>query len=201
MATFLYAYVSTAEETIAHQRGEVLAAGYSFDRVICDYVDLGAQTTLHQRRQGRRLFDLLQWGDELLVRCLARLGRDEAEVTRTMLEFLKMGVTIRSVIDGASYRGGELTGMTIREAMTACGAMAQKQSDSRRLAQGTNLGLASNERKSRKPTCDRATFDIINTLLGRGIALTAVADAAKVDTLTVRRIRNNPARQVSLYGS
>ena len=46
MATFLYARVSTSEQTIAHQRTQAEAMGFQFDEVICDNGVSGVTTRL-----------------------------------------------------------------------------------------------------------------------------------------------------------
>ncbi len=44
---------------------------------------------LAERPQGRRLYDMLRPGDVLLVRWLDRLGRNYADVTETIREFMR----------------------------------------------------------------------------------------------------------------
>src|SRR6202011_4857081 len=93
--TVLYARVSTAEQTLAHQKAQALAAGFHLDEVVADHGVSGVSTELRDRPEGRRLFDLLRAGDTLVVRWVDRLGRNYRDVTDTIRQFLRRGVTVR----------------------------------------------------------------------------------------------------------
>ena len=54
MATIFYARVSTAEQTVDHQRTQAEAAGFSFDVVVVDDGVSGVTTKLAERVGGRR---------------------------------------------------------------------------------------------------------------------------------------------------
>src|SRR5215203_7419199 len=99
MKTILYARVSTADQAIAHQRKQAETAGFQIDTVVADEGVSGVQTRLADRPDGRRLFDLLRAGDTLVVRWVDRLGRNYADVTDTIREFMRRGVVIRTVIN------------------------------------------------------------------------------------------------------
>src|SRR5215204_5717368 len=64
MKTILYARVSTADQTIAHQRKQAEAAGFQIDTVVADEGVSGVHTRLADRPEGRRLFDLLRAGPQ-----------------------------------------------------------------------------------------------------------------------------------------
>jgi predicted site-specific integrase-resolvase len=66
--TVLYARVSTADQTLAHQREQAEGAGFRFDEVVADHAVSGVGTRLAERSQGKRLFDILRAGDTLVVR-------------------------------------------------------------------------------------------------------------------------------------
>src|SRR5665647_1083169 len=53
MATILYARVSTADQTLEHQRTHAEAAGFKFDQVLADHGVSGVSTKLADRQQGR----------------------------------------------------------------------------------------------------------------------------------------------------
>jgi predicted site-specific integrase-resolvase len=61
MKTVLYCRVSTADQTLEHQRSQAEAAGYRFDEVVVDHGVSGVRTALRDRPEGRRLFDMLRW--------------------------------------------------------------------------------------------------------------------------------------------
>jgi DNA invertase Pin-like site-specific DNA recombinase len=67
MATVLYARVSTADQTLDHQRTQAEVAGFKLDRVVADHGVSGVSTRLADRPEGRRLFDILRSGDVLVV--------------------------------------------------------------------------------------------------------------------------------------
>ena len=84
MKTVLYCRVSTADQTLDHQRVQGEAAGYRFDEVVADRGISGVRTGLRDRPEGKRLFDMLRQGDTLVVRWVDRLGRNYADVTDTI---------------------------------------------------------------------------------------------------------------------
>jgi DNA invertase Pin-like site-specific DNA recombinase len=67
MRTILYCRVSTADQTLEHQRTQAKAAGYRFDEVVVDHGISGIRTALRERPEGKRLFDMLQtaWGETM----------------------------------------------------------------------------------------------------------------------------------------
>ena len=121
MKTVLYARVSTAEQTIDHQRTQAEAAGFRIDVVVADQGVSGVHARLIERPQGRRLFDLLRAGDTLVVRWVDRLGRNYADVSDTIREFMRRGVVIRTVINNMTFDGATKEPMrqAVRDALIA----------------------------------------------------------------------------------
>jgi putative DNA-invertase from lambdoid prophage Rac len=105
MATFPYARVSTADQTLAHQRTQAEAAGFRFDHVLADHGVSGVSTRLRERPEGRRLFDMLRAGDVLVVRWVDRLGRNYDDISETIREFIGRGVVIRTIINNMTFDG------------------------------------------------------------------------------------------------
>ena len=107
MTMFLYARVSTSDQTLDHQLTQARSAGFSIedDHVIADNGVSGVATRLCEREQGKRLFDLLRRGDTLVVRWVDRLGRNYDDVVETIQRFMKKGVIIRTVINGFTFDG------------------------------------------------------------------------------------------------
>ena len=91
MKTVLYCRVSTADQTLEHQQVQGEAVGYRFDEVVADHGISGVRTGLRDRPEGKRLFDMLRQGDSLVVRWVDRLGRNYADVTDTIREFIRRG--------------------------------------------------------------------------------------------------------------
>jgi putative DNA-invertase from lambdoid prophage Rac len=121
MKTVLYARVSTAEQTIDHQRTHAEAAGFKIDVVVADQGVSGVHARLIERPQGRRLLDLLRAGDTLVVRWVDRLGRNYADVSDTIREFMRRGVVIRTVINNMTFDGATKEPMrqAVRDALIA----------------------------------------------------------------------------------
>ena len=105
MKTVLYCRVSTTDQTLEHQRTQAEGAGFRFDEVVSDHGVSGVRTALRDRPEGRRLFDMLRAGDTLVVRWVDRLGRNYADVTDTIREFIRRGVIVRTVINGLTFDG------------------------------------------------------------------------------------------------
>ena len=111
MTNFLYARVSTSDQTLDHQLTQAREAGFSIedDHVIADNGVSGVATRLCEREQGKRLFDLLRRGDTLVVRWVDRLGRNYDDVVETIQRLMKKGVIIRTVINGFIFDGSRKT--------------------------------------------------------------------------------------------
>ena len=98
---FIYARVSTSDQTAAHQLEQARAAGFQIDddNVIQDEGVSGVTTRFAEREGGRRLLDKLRAGDTLVVRWVDRLGRNYDDVCDVIREFMRRGVVIRTVIN------------------------------------------------------------------------------------------------------
>src|SRR3954464_8158079 len=119
--TILYARVSSADQTVAHQRKQAEAAGFRIDTVVADEGVSGVSTRLAHRPQGRRLFDMLRAGDTLVVRWVDRLGRNYQDVCDTIREFMRRGVVVRTVINGMTFDGATTNPIqqAVRDALIA----------------------------------------------------------------------------------
>ena len=119
MKTILYCRVSTSDQTLDHQVTQARAAGFAIDEVVSDNGVSGVSTRLVERDQGKRLFDLLRRGDVLVVRWVDRLGRNYADVTEGIREFMKRGIVIRTVINGLVFDGAtkDPMQMAVRDAL------------------------------------------------------------------------------------
>lgn len=197
--TILYARVSTTEQTAAHQRTQAEAAGFEIDHVVADEGVSGVSTTLAERPQGRRLFDLLRAGDVLVVRWVDRLGRNYQDVTEVIREFMRRGVIVRTVINSMTFDGAttDPVQMAIRDALIGfMAATAQAQAEASRAAQKAGIEHAKTRvtaYRGRKPSYNAAQLDVVLELIGQGKSVTATAQAAGVTRQTVHRIRDNPA--------
>jgi DNA invertase Pin-like site-specific DNA recombinase len=200
MATVLYARVSTIEQTIEHQRTQAEAAGFKIDKVVSDDGVSGVNIPLSERPQGRRLFDMLRSGDTLVVRWVDRLGRNYQDVCDTIRAFMKMGVVIRTVINGMTFDGATKDPMqcAVRDALIAfMAATAQAQAEATKAAQRAGIEHAkategSKAYKGRKPSYTRDQLNTVRDMLSKETGVAHIADATKVSRQTVYRIAENP---------
>lgn len=199
MQTILYARVSTLEQTIEHQEAHARANGFKIDQVVSDDGVSGITTTLRERPEGRRLFDMLRKGDTLVVRWVDRLGRNYRDVCDTIQEFMRKGVIIRTVINNLTFDGATTDPMqqAVRDALIGfMAATAQAQAEASKEAQraGIEHAKANTDRyRGRKPTYDRAKYTTVIDMLAAGAGATAIAQATGLTRQTVLRIRADPA--------
>lgn len=198
MATILYARVSTAEQTIAHQQTQAKALGFEFDEVVVDEGISGVATKLHERPGGRRLFDLLRSGDTLVVRWVDRLGRNYEDVSDNMREFMRRGVVIKTVINGMVFDGA--TKDPIHKAMRDAqivfmAALSQAQAEATKEAQKAGIAHAKANAKNylgRKPTYSESQVEIVVALGAEGRGASEIAKETGLSRQTVYRIQKSP---------
>ena len=207
MRTVLYARVSTLEQTIAHQRTQAESAGFKIDEVVSDDGVSGVSTRLAERPQGRRLFDILRAGDTLVVRWVDRLGRNYADVTDTIREFMRRGVVVRTIINGLVFDGATPDPMqaAVRDALIGfMAALSQAQAEATKEAQKAGVAHAkakgdASPYRGRAPSFDRARFTTVRDMLGQGSGISVIAKATGLTRQTVYRIQADPvAAEASL---
>lgn len=200
MATFLYARVSTSEQTITHQKIQAEQAGFTFDHVIVDEGVSGMSVPMRERPQGRRLFDMLRSGDVLVVRWVDRLGRNYLDVTDTIREFIRRGVIIRTIINNMTFDGStrDPMQMAVRDALISfMAASAQAQLEATKEAQKAGIANAKEKSaeayKGRKPSYSREQMKTVLDLSGKGTGIAEIARTAVLSRQTVYRIVEDPA--------
>ncbi|MET3853782.1 recombinase family protein [Rhizobium sp. OAE497] len=198
MATFLYARVSTAEQTLEHQQAQAEAAGFIFDHVIADKGVSGVSVPMMDRPEGKRLFDMLRAGDTLVVRWVDRLGRNYSDVTETIKTFLSRGVVVRTIINGMTFDGStkDPMQMAVRDALIAfMAATAQAQAEATKEAQKAGIAHAKakdDAYRGRKPSFTRAQVDTVRDLLASETCIAEVARISGLSRQTVYRIQADP---------
>lgn len=199
MQTILYARVSTADQTLAHQRTQAEAAGFKVDQVVADEGVSGLTTALQDRPQGRRLFDMLRRGDVLVVRWVDRLGRNYGDVCDTIRELMRRGVIVRTVINNLTFDGATKDPMqqAVRDALIGfMAATAQAQAEATKEAQRAGIDHARSREdayRGRKPSFTREQFEAVQGALGQGQGVSEVATATGLSRQTVYRIKGSPA--------
>lgn len=199
MQTILYARVSTAEQTLDHQRTQAEQAGFTFDAVVADQGVSGVSTSLRDRPEGRRLFDMLRMGDVLVVRWIDRLGRNYADVTDTLREFMRRGVVVRTVIHRLEFDGATTDAMkcAVRDALIGfMAATAEAQAEATKEAQRAGIAHAKSREtayRGRKPTYTREGLATVRDLLIAGRGPADIAKSTGLSRQTVYRIKEDPA--------
>lgn len=199
MATFLYARVSTADQTLGHQRTQAEAAGFTFDHVIADHGVSGVNTHLSERPQGRRLHDMLRSGDVLVVRWVDRLGRNYQDVCDTIREFMRRGVVIKTIINGMTFDGATKDPMqqAVRDALIAfMAAMSQAQAEATKVAQiaGIEHAKAQGDKyRGRKPSYTRDQLRAVQDMLGQDAGISVIAKTTGLSRQAIYRIKDDPA--------
>jgi putative DNA-invertase from lambdoid prophage Rac len=197
--TVLYARVSTADQTLDHQRTQAEAAGFRIDQVVADHGVSGLSTTLAERPEGRRLHDILRAGDTLVVRWVDRLGRNYQDVTDTIRAFMRQGVVVKTVINGMTFDGAtrDPIQQAVRDALIAfMAATAQAQAEATKEAQ--KMGIAAAKERpakylGRKPSYSREAYAVVANMLATGAGASEIARVAKLTRQTVLRIKADPA--------
>jgi putative DNA-invertase from lambdoid prophage Rac len=198
MKNVLYARVSSADQTLEHQRTQAEAAGFKIDEVVADHGVSGISTRLEERPQGRRLFDILRAGDTLVVRWVDRLGRNYADVCDTIRIFMRRGVVTRTVINGLTFDGATKDPMqqAVRDALIAfMAATAQAQAEATKEAQRAGIDLARTKPdryRGRKPSYTREQFQAVRDMLGQEAAIASIAGTTGLSRQTIYRIKDDP---------
>lgn len=200
MATILYARVSTAEQTVDHQRTQAEAAGFVLDEVVVDDGVSGVTTKLAERVGGRRLFDLLRAGDTLVVRWVDRLGRNYEDVSDNIRAFIRRGVVIKTIINGMTFDGATKDPMqqAVRDALIGfMAALSQAQAEATKEAQKAGIAHAKTLDKQvylgRKPSYTADHISQVTVMVGDGMGVTQIAKALGLSRAAVYRINNDPA--------
>lgn len=200
MQTVFYARCSTADQIIAHQERQARDAGFAIDRVVADHGVSGVSTRLAERPEGKRLFDMLRAGDVLVVRWVDRLGRNYADVTETIREFMGRGVVIKTIINSMTFDGATTDPMqqAVRDAMIAfMAASAQAQAEATKVAMraGIDHARANNENayRGRKPSYTRTQMESVRDMLTQDAGISVIAKATGLSRQAIYRIKDEPA--------
>jgi putative DNA-invertase from lambdoid prophage Rac len=198
--TVLYMRTSTRGQTIDHQLSQALAAGFTIDEVVADPGESGLNVPLKERPQGRRLFDLLRGGDNLVVRWIDRLGRNYRDVSDNLDALMRKGVIVRTVIGNMTFDGSVTDPMheAIRDSMLRfLAAMAQNQAEATKEAQRAGIihargsDDAAKKYRGRRPSYSREQFATVLSLANES-GPSKIARATGLTVQTVLRIRDNP---------
>jgi putative DNA-invertase from lambdoid prophage Rac len=183
--TFIYARVSTADQTTDNQIREVEAAGFKVDakRVIAETIS--GSTAAMQRPGFARLVDRLETGDVLIVTKLDRLGRNAMDVRATVEQLASEGVRVHCLALG----GVDLTSPAGKMTMAVISAVAEFERDL--LIERTQAGLS--RAKSEGKALGRPSALTVDQLAevrrkrSEGVSLGTLAKAYGVSRAAIQR--------------
>jgi putative DNA-invertase from lambdoid prophage Rac len=183
--TFVYARVSTADQTTDNQVHEVEAAGFKVDpkRVIAETIS--GSTAAMQRPGFARLVDRLETGDVLIVTKLDRLGRNAMDVRATVEQLAREGVRIHCLALG----GVDLTSPAGKMTMAVISAVAEFERDL--LIERTQAGLsrakADGKALGRPSSLNPAQIEEVLHKRSEGVSLGTLAKAYGVSRAAIQR--------------
>ncbi|MFM0302890.1 recombinase family protein [Paraburkholderia sediminicola] len=189
MRTFIYARVSTADQTTENQVKEVQAAGFTVDKKRIVTETISGSVAASERPAFAKLLDRLEDGDVLIVTKLDRLGRNAMDVRATVEKLAAMGVRVHCLALG----GADLTSSAGKMTMQVLCAVAEFERDL--IIERTHAGIArakaEGKRMGRPPTLsakDRATA---LKRLDEGVSVSQIARDLNTSRATVIRTRQH----------
>lgn len=150
---------------------------------------------------------MLRKGDTLVVRWIDRLGRNYGDVTDTIREFIRRGVTVRTIINGMIFDGQARDPMSaaVRDALIGfMAAMGEAQAEATKEPQragiaasraklNKNTGEATSAYRGRKPSFTAEQLAAVRDLTGKGAGVAEIARTTGLSRQTVYRINGDPA--------
>lgn len=188
MRTFVYARVSTADQTTENQLQEIAAAGFNVEphRIITETIS--GSTPMAQRPGFSKLLDRLEAGDVLIVTRLDRLGRDALDVSATVNRLSSLGVRVHCLALG----GVDLTSSAGAMTMHVLNAVAQFERDI--LIERTQAGLrraqAAGKKLGRPAALTDAQRQEVRLGVAAGKTVAALARQMGISRQTVMRARD-----------
>lgn len=185
--TFIYARVSTPDQTTDNQVMEIEAAGFSVNprRIVVECISGGVAAKA--RPEFAKLIDHLEPGDILIVTKLDRLGRNAMDVRSTVEHLAGEGIRVYCLALG----GMDLTSPAGKLTMGVITAVAEFERD--QLIERTNSRLArsrANGVKSgrREALTASKQLEVLN-LLSSGTSISKLARDYGTSRQTIIRIR------------
>lgn len=180
---FLYARVSTADQTTNNQLLEVKAAGFDVQpqRVMAEIVS--GSVPACDRPEFQKLLERMESGDVLLVTKLDRLGRNAMDVRSTIELLAGRGIRVHCLALG----GVDLTSAAGKMTMQVLVAVAEFERDL--LIERTQAGLqrAKAEGKKLGRPVATGTREKVQRLRAEGLSQSKAAERLGVHIATVKR--------------
>ncbi|HBO0089989.1 recombinase family protein [Pseudomonas aeruginosa] len=187
--TFVYARVSTTDQTTDNQLLEVIGAGFHVEphRVIAETIS--GSTQANDRPGFQKLFERMEKGDVLLVTKLDRLGRNAMDVRQTVERLSINGIRVHCLALG----GVDLTSAAGKMTMQVLSAVAEFERDL--LIERTHAGInraKSEGKKLGRPEAVRTTKDV-QECKADGLSQNQTAEKLGISLATIKRHWNKAA--------
>lgn len=184
--SFVYARVSTADQTTSNQVREIETAGFMVDprRVVEEIVS--GSVAASERKGFARLLDRLEAGDVLIVTKLDRLGRNAMDVRTTVEALAAMGVRVHCLALG----GVDLTSPAGKMTMSVIAAVAEFERDLliERTSAGLDRAKAEGKTLGRRASLSTAQQADVRAKRAAGVSLGALAKEFGVSRAAIQRV-------------
>jgi putative DNA-invertase from lambdoid prophage Rac len=194
MRTFIYARVSTADQTTGNQVHEIQAAGLAVEQRRIVTENISGSVAASERPEFAKLLDRIEHGDVLIVTKLDRLGRNAMDVRATVDRLAAMGVRVHCLALG----GADLTSAAGKMTMGVLGVVAEFERDL--LIERTNAGIAraraEGKHMGRPPTLSAQGHAEALKRLTAGGTVSQIARDLNTSRATIIRARARAANAV-----
>ena len=186
--TFVYARVSTSDQTASNQLREIEASGFAVEPQRAVTETISGSTPAAQRPGFARLLDRLEADDVLVVTRLDRLGRNAMDVAATVGKLASMGVRVHCLQLG----GMDLTSAAGQMTMGVLNHVAQFERDL--LIERTQAGLRRAKGEGavlgRPSALDAAQRDAVRLALANGASVSELARQYETSRQSIMRVRS-----------
>jgi putative DNA-invertase from lambdoid prophage Rac len=189
MQTFVYARVSTVDQTTDNQLLEIEQAGYDADTVYTDTIS--GKVPAEERPEFGKMLDTItrtRKPKRLIVTKLDRLGRDAIDILTTVRRLSELECAVKVLQLGEL----DLTSSAGKMVLSTLSAVAEMERDI--LVERTKAGLAraraEGKQLGRPKLVGKKMATEINMKLGSGISVAQIARDHGVSRMTIMRIRD-----------
>lgn len=187
MRTFIYARVSTTDQTPQNQVQEIQAAGFAVEkrRIVTEHIS--GSVAASERPQFAKLLDRLESDDVLLCTKLDRLGRNAMDVRQTVERLAQSGVRVHCLALG----GADLTSSAGKMTMQVLCAVAEFERDLiiERTTAGIARAKAEGKHMGRPPALSAKDRAMALKQLGAGVSVSQIARDLNTSRATIIRAK------------
>ncbi len=189
MQTFVYARVSTVDQTTDNQLLEIEQAGYDADTVYTDTVS--GKVPAEERPEFGKMLDTItrtRKPKRLIVTKLDRLGRDAIDILTTVRRLSELECAVKVLQLGEL----DLTSSAGKMVLSTLSAVAEMERDI--LVERTKAGIAraraEGKQLGRPKVTNKKSAAAIIEKLGEGASVAQIARDHGVSRMTIMRIRD-----------